>query len=401
MSKENKLEDVVKLRKSLAEVNITTYGFEGLINHVDKERIAILKALWDSVEETYEIKSNVSVNQASLSDFEGKDLKISFNTGNYAYYENFSDFIDGNKLKIKDSSFYISELDYLHDSGVQIPSIVQKYMANLELIKLIKSIADFQKTVANNLELFFYKSENGLSLVVDYKPEDLISFSESTLKELESQFNDPTDAQERKQIFKNELIGILNKNGNTFKKLLENWEALLDSYKKSFELYLSGFSFEKIKTASIGHFQELTDKINQTIGKVSNYIFAVPIAFVLLLRYFDFEGENFTGDLLLLILGALFFILVWFVAFRNIDESIDAIEEDIDDFTERIKNNKALESVKDKLETFKNKKLKAQRNKVVIAKTVSILIFLIVIFAFVYIHFSDEILTCFNQINEQ
>jgi hypothetical protein len=194
MSKENKLEDVVKLRKSLAEVNITTYGFEGLINHVDKERIAILKALWDSVEETYEIKSNVSVNQASLSDFEGKDLKISFNTGNYAYYENFSDFIDGNKLKIKDSSFYISELDYLHDSGVQIPSIVQKYMANLELIKLIKSIADFQKTVANNLELFFYKSENGLSLVVDYKPEDLISFSESTLKELESQFNDPTDA---------------------------------------------------------------------------------------------------------------------------------------------------------------------------------------------------------------
>lgn len=164
---------------------------------------------------------------------------------------------------------------------------------------------------------------------------------------------------------------------------------------------MSGFSFEKIKTASIGHFQELTDKINQTIGKVSNYIFAVPIAFVLLLRYFDFEGENFTGDLLLLILGALFFILVWFVAFRNIDESIDAIEEDIDDFTERIKNNKALESVKDKLETFKNKKLKAQRNKVVIAKTVSILIFLIVIFAFVYIHFSDEILTCFNQINEQ
>lgn len=401
MSKENKLEDVVKLRKSLAEVNITTYGFEGLINHVDKERIAILKALWDSVEETYEIKSNVSVNQASLSDFEGKDLKISFNTGNYAYYENFSDFIDGNKLKIKDSTFYISELDYLHDSGVQVPSIVQKYMANLELIKLIKSIADFQKTVANNLELFFYKSENGLSLVVDYKPEDLISFSESTLKELESQFNDPTDAQERKQIFKNELIGILNKNGNTYKKLLENWEALLDSYKKSFELYLSGFSFEKIKTASIGHFQELTDKINQTIGKVSNYIFAVPIAFVLLLRYFDFEGKNFTGDLLLLILGALFFILVWFVAFRNIDESIDAIEEDIDDFTERIKNNKALESVKDKLETLKNKKLKAQKNKVIIAKIVSILIFLIVIFAFVYIHFSDEILTCFNQINEQ
>ena len=106
------------------------------------------------------------------------------------------------------------------------------------------------------------------------------------------------------------------------------------------------------------HFQKLVDRIYESIGKVSSYIFGIPIGYILLINNFDFSGEQCFKNTSLLFLGIIFLILIWFVLFKNIDESIKSIEKDIDDFLGKIKNIKELEDIHQKLETLKSSELK-------------------------------------------
>ena len=83
----------------------------------------------------------------------------------------------------------------------------------------------------------------------------------------------------------------------------------------------------------------------------------------------------------------LFLILVWLVPFKNIEESISVISQDIQDFRSKIKGNSSLEEIDKKLTRIETKQLGSQTKKLTIVKVISILIFLILLIAFIYIHY--------------
>jgi hypothetical protein len=82
--------------------------------------------------------------------------------------------------------------------------------------------------------------------------------------------------------------------------------------------------------------------------------------------------------------------LIWFILLRNIKESIDAIEEDIDDFIDLISTVAVLNPIKAKLEALKKDSIKKQRNKLRIVKGVTISIFAltIIVFSFIFLDIS-------------
>lgn len=380
------LDKIKTLRNRLINVEVEIYGFSGDLMKITTEEINIIKSIREVIPELYELKSNTSINDTNIDDFQNKNLKIHINTGTIGYYETLNNYIVGNKYKNKASNYYIHDIEYTSFLDGNSNAEIQKYKTNLDIINLLRLVADYETSDGGDLELFFYGSENGAALKIQYSAEDLKSISQENIEELESQFIEKTDMQERIQIFKTELISSLNKKAG-YSYLIKNWETLVNNYSKSFNLYLAGFSFEKLKTASSEHFHELSDRIHQTIGKVSNYIFAVPVAFIFLLRYFDFEGKNYPGDLFLLIIGLLFLILVWLVPFKNIEESISVISQDIQDFRSKIKGNSSLEEIDKKLTRIETKQLGSQTKKLTIVKVISILIFLILLIAFIYIHY--------------
>lgn len=324
-----------------------------------------------------------------LKEHIAKPIKLEIATGSIPnYFKSLNDFIQGNKFENKLEDFYIADISYRNnvDSNIKI----DLYKQNLTLISFLRKLTDSEKKKNMTLELLFYKSGLGIDLVIDYKLEDLKTINITELQIIQSQFEDSVSGDDKKQLFINELINFINSCGKSYITVADTWDTLVANYKKSVLLFIAGFSFEKIKTSSNEHFQKLADKISESIGKASTYIFGVPVGYILLLNGIDYTGLSIGKNLILLILGTIFFILIWSVLFANIKESIDLIESEIDDFITKIENVIALEDIKNKLLFLKTNDLKKQRKKLLLVRILSSVIYvlLIIVYAYIFIDIS-------------
>jgi hypothetical protein len=382
------LKNIVLLRKKLQNVSIESFGFTGYIESISEDIVLLLQESSEHIRECYYVENNedVDFNNVNL----GKQILIKIDLAKIPnYYNTISEFVKANKFELNYNNFYIHELDYFEDESSSDRKI-ENYKINIQFINFLKDISDFNKISAGNLELFFYRAEQGIAFDIDYSWEQIPDLLEikGKIKDLQNQLNSSADAKERKQIFINELIPILKKNNNSYVGLLGNISILIDNYEKSFDLYLSGFSFDKIKTASIEYFHELTDKIHSTILKYSTYIFAIPITYIFLIRFLDFSGKNILKDTFLLILGIVFFILIWFVLFKNIDDAISSIENDINSFKDKLGNDEKLVPIIKSLDNQNNNILPKQKKKLLLVKIITILILVSLIGAYVCVHYN-------------
>lgn len=381
------IDNIIQLKLRLTNKQDVEFGIMGNIEDLNLKDINLIVNIWDYIDDIYCVNDNETIYKENLQDFLKTNIALTIKIGNIpGYYDTFQNFLSGNKIKCNFSKFYIEELNYRDEESTTIPKIIENYKCNLEVIALLKEIADYKKEQGNRLELFFYKSENGVTLDINYNEGDLKNLIVNKIFDLKAQLLESTDSVERKQLFVNELISDLTKNGNTYPNLLKNWEQVIGSYEKSFKLYLSGFSFEKIKTSSLEYFQKLTDRIYDSISKVASYIFGIPIGYILLLNNFDFKGEQVSKNISLLILGILFFILMWHVFLNNIDESITAIEKDIKKFRDKISGKQELAEILSDLDDLEKSSIKKQKNKLMLVKYLSVLILIITIFTFLYIY---------------
>lgn len=381
------LQNIVELRKNLSNVSIESFGFKGFLASINDDVKIILEQI-QPLRGCYYTLDNKDVIFDNIES--GKEVCIIIDLGAVPnYYNSFPDFIRSNKNKLEHSEFYIQEIDYFHGKS-PANNLVENYIINISIIEFLSSISDYKKPVADSLELFFYKAEQGAAFKIEYSEESLqtdLSGLVSGISELRSDCTIPTDSKVRKQLFINELINLLNQKGNTYQTLLDNWETLIDNYKKSFSLYLSGFSFEKVRTASIEYFHELTDRIHSTILKYSTYIFAIPVAYILLIRFLDFSGENWIKDTFLLAFGILFFVLIWYVSFKSISEAIAAIEKDILSFKDKIGEDDSLQNIRLELDEQYKKVIPRQKRKLCLVKVLTILILVSLVTAYSLIHF--------------
>ncbi|WP_291868717.1 hypothetical protein [Maribacter sp.] len=183
--------------------------------------------------------------------------------------------------------------------------------------------------------------------------------------------------------------------------ILKEFTVVRDNYFHSLDAYLEGFSFEKIKTSSLVYFQEISDKIHETIRKVSSYLFAIPISFLFLASRLDFDTPSITKNFRLLFLGYLFFILIWNIFFKNIKESLDSIQKEIIRFQDKIKNVSDLSEIKKELnDEIKDGLLQSQYNKLRLLKVITILIIIVLTIVVCSIHW-ESIMIFFKEIQCQ
>lgn len=385
------LDSVVQVRRLIdlqCSDSISTIGFlvitetniEYFDSLLDSEIIDIL-----SVGEPNEIKS---ILKEDIPNFMNQQVYLDIRTGNInCYFETVNDFLNGNKFKLKSELFYIAENDYYSEESAVVNEIVNNYNKNIELIDFLNSLSHTHHLIGNQLKYYFYRISNSIvEIDIKYSIQDLDFFSElEGFQELKKEFLDPISHKDKKKLFVNELVNFIECNSSDYLTIVKNWKTILNSYNKSYKLYLAGFSFEKIKTSSNEHFQKLLDRIYDSISKVSGYIFGIPIGFILLLNYFDYSGLLIFKNVIILILSILFFVLIWYILLKNIKESIDAIEEDIDEFINLISTVIVLKPIKEKLENLKKVSIKKQRNKLLIVKGVTISIFALTVIVFSYI----------------
>ena len=392
------LDNISYIAKRLKNSIYENYSIKGKLCNLSQDDINNISLISNYVEEYTDLDGN-DITYDKLSNFIDKNIEIQISTGDIkGYFDTFSSFLIKNKIELLEPEFYIRDMDCLYKRGDECDSEkLDLYFKNIKIIKLLRKIADYEKKVGNDLELFFYKAENGLVLKIDYNENDLNNFTINKLNELNNHFFEKPDKEERKQIFINDLISLLNED-NSYSSLLKKWNTLQCNYDKSFKLYLSGFSFEKIKTSTTGHFQELTDRIYHQINKATINIFVVPSAYIFFIRSFDVSGNTLQNGLLF-ITTFIFSLIMHKVIFNNMTEGLASVGKDIKKFRSKT-NITLLAEINDELEELESKNLKKQRNKIKLLKWSNWVLFLFACTMFLYIEYT-VIIWLFNLIFEK
>ena len=279
-------------------------------------------------------------------------------------------------------------MEYHHQLS-NVNENVNNFLFLQEIISFLLNLSTYDKTTRGLLELFFHKPDKICSIIIDYNIEDIKNLKiNNSILELAGHVFEKSDQETRRKLFSNEMINLLSTDGFSFNNVLKNWDSIDNSYRSSFQIYLSEFSFEKIKTSSQEYFHELTDRIYSTIHKFSAYILAIPVAYILILRFFDFDGKSFVKDSFLLTIGLLYFIIIWSVLLNNLSKAFETIEKDIDKFLNRIKGEENLTEITKSLSDQKKKLIPSQKRKIRIVRAISVLILLMISGAYIYIYYN-------------
>jgi|SRR5690554_5133178 len=380
------IKDFILFRKKITEFKKKSFGFEGLFLVESLNDKLLIQSFHISA--FREIYNYISQDDVDLEQIQvGEKIKVSIDLSNFPfYYENFEEFLASNKYSLQNMDFYIYELDYQHSSENN-EEMIENYLKIQEIISFLMKLSTFDNKKRGLVELFFNKPDKICSISIDYGMNEIANLSiKEPISIIEANVFQSTDSETRAKLFTNEMINFLSEKDYKFSTVLKDWEKIVLSYKNSFQVYLSEFSFEKIKTSSQNYFHELTDRIYSTINKFSAYILAIPVAYILILRFFDFNGQNFAKDSFLVIIGLIYFIIIWFVLLNNLSKAFETIENDITKFIQRIKGESNLNEITESLKIQKSKIIPSQKKKINLVKVLSVVILLMTLAAYLFIY---------------
>jgi hypothetical protein len=277
---------------------------------------------------------NRSINRIS----EGQEIQIKLyplHLRNEKYYENLEDLIKAAGQCYPSSRFYVHAVNFDSENSVSKPDIILNYQAVTQLISFLRKISDYQK----EHELVFFQAKQ-LVIFTDYSIADFGQLD--NVSALIAHITESADQQERKIIFTNELIATLSKISevrNRFKYLLKHFDDLFFNYKRSHNLYLDRYSYQKFKSEIDQEIIEYSKKLQAVINDVQGKLVAIPAAFFLIISQFDLTGNKFYLNFSLA-LSALVFSFLLDVLLRNQFSALDFISDDIQRFESSVDEKK-------------------------------------------------------------
>lgn len=225
--------------------------------------------------------------------------------------------------------FYLADIDYLFfENESVIPNLVQGYLDASLFASTLNAISDYSVPITP--KAIFLQGEK-LELSLAYSSSDL-----KKLEGLEKFILDFVKADIHKDqkatIIKGVLIEMLKNNEIdrlTVSCLIKRFTEFLERVYANYQLYVSEFSFEKIKEQVETEKFEFTLKINQVFSDIQNQLLAIPIALVLVGSQMKYDnGFSFLN--LSIWVGMLIFSYFMSLLIKNQRSTLNAIKLEID-----------------------------------------------------------------------
>lgn len=234
-------------------------------------------------------------------------------------------------------NFYLVDIDYLHpDESERLPAIVEHYFDAAEVADILLSVADYShKSNSGVLELvFMYQTK--LEVSVEFTPENLCALGES--RTWLRQFLGDEGHEAQKKLFVKSALVEMHKGNRLISlgELLPRLRELTNLVEENFKLYISDFSFQKMKDELRRQKLEFVQKLNSAFSSIQNQLLAVPAALLLAGTQMNVV-EGVSGKNLLILGGFLVFCALMSLMVRNQMSSIDAIKLEIDGQKDQMK----------------------------------------------------------------
>ncbi len=267
--------------------------------------------------------------------------------------------------------FYIAELNYYHDREAEVvsdtPDLVTGYLDALQLISILKGLAEHEYFASDgNQHLVFLKGRK-VTLVLDYDDESLRPLGE--LAVFKEHFIDSKQHQEQKNtIIKTALIEVLEQKLSSsmyrLSDILNQFDLFVQKVIQGYELYVSEFSFKKVRHEVEKEKLEFIFKLNKVFSDIQNQLLAVPLALVLVGSQMEIE-DTFSTKNLFIIAGVLAFTVFMDLLIRNQMNSLDAIADEVAHQWDKIAHeHKAIANRFDDIYRKIRKRLKHQKRLV-------------------------------------
>lgn len=225
--------------------------------------------------------------------------------------------------------FYVAELDYLYSGNVEtVPNVIRCYLETSKLLNLIRTVAD-HIAIEGTDERYVFLGKEKLIFTTEYSERDLHELND--LEQFQQQFFDSdTHAGQKKTIVRTVLLDIFKGNQTVpFASLLHCYSSFNNAVKNSYDLYVSEFSFHKIKAEVEKEKLDLTTKLNKVFSDIQNQLLAIPVALILAGGQIE-SSHDWTLKNILIWLGAFVFMLLMSMLIRNQQHTLDAVKQEID-----------------------------------------------------------------------
>lgn len=341
----NKLEVCIEACKKLSNKNIAQRTVSGNLPAEDyfdlKEKLEQYGWLISNDDENHYIETRLSPETDQLFVFDVNDLLTA----------------PSRHLRAP-ANFYVADLDYLHkeDHNSETPVLITQYLNTVKLASAFISIADH--TVKGPLPKAIFLLREKLELSLKYDQDDLKPL-EGLDRFIADFVNADIHKDQKAAIIKNVLLDMLSNNRIdrlTLPCVIRRFDEFLDRVSANYQLYVSEFSFEKIKSQVQQEKFDLTLKLNKVFSDIQNQLLAVPIALIVAGSQMSNKGE-ITAQNFFILIGTLIFGLFMFLLVRNQSNTLQAIDTEITFQWGLIKDKHA--AAKERLEENHNK-LKAR-----------------------------------------
>lgn len=246
------------------------------------------------------------------------------------FFFSLEDLLSSPDLRVRPlTRFYVADQHFLVTEGVtDVPEDIQQYIAATKFFAMLAAAADHCITIGSIRTLFFLQTEK-LEITPIYSKDDLCDLTK--IDSFDSNFvNTDVHAEQKKVIVKTVLLEMFKGQGKVeFAKLLWKFGEFLERVNASYELYVSEFSFSKVKAEIEKEKLDATAKLNKVFSDIQNQLLAVPAALILIGGQMENRGE-WTVKNILIWLGSIIFSVFMTLLLRNQRNTLKAVKQEID-----------------------------------------------------------------------
>lgn len=210
-----------------------------------------------------------------------------------------------------------------------VPDGVKRYRKLLEFIQLLKSAAAYLEFEREEL---IFINEGKFTIPIKYSYDNLLVADFEAIKTIEESFVNDLHKEQKLAILADALITLVKgaPSAERFKRLLTHLPELLSKFSDGYRLYVSNFSYDKVRSELEAAQIEYTAKIHKVFTDIQNQLLTIPVATVVVATQMKQAtgSDQFWINTVVLIGSVIFVILVGFLVW-NQKHTLDTLDKEI------------------------------------------------------------------------
>lgn len=234
---------------------------------------------------------------------------------------------------------------YLHPDERSLASgQLLSYLRVQHLIHLLEEVADYRDRDGGTEKLVF-KVHRTLDLPILYAATDLVALeapeTDARLGKMERLLQSQSHQDQIRDLLKTALIETLEGSEEQFVDLLHNFARFFQRFDDNYHLFISKFSFEKVREQAEEQRLAYTDKLNAVFAGIQSQLLGIPVALVVVASQMKDSGDAVLENLLIL-LGALVFAGLLLLLVANQRHTLEALRLEIERTRKTITHHKQI-----------------------------------------------------------